>query len=306
MDYYFILRENSDNPILDEYMIDIANTMEDIKIDLDAKDLKVNSRFTKFTLKFKLPEIMHGKGMKRTLKNLGVACDVITVAKVMGDAYQDYLRIINNLELIGSNIEILNILETDADDKDMREAATEIKEILNKDTDKMGIYIKDITIEMGKKAGVEVVHILIINGMKRICKRSSPYSFIISSTIWLMDIYTGYSDVAITALKTYEVGYIPEKIANAFYRLDNDYSSYGSGRYIYYDNKDEAEKLYVDIISMRIFAEEEMILLEESGTEQLNLIGDFYRLGAGKNRKEIIADCKEMIEKLKKIEDKVR
>jgi len=55
---------------------------------------------------------------------------------------------------------------------------------------------------------------------------------------------------------------------------------------------DDIEEQVLEIIVMLItgiFAEEEMILLEESGSKGLNALWDKVGIGAGKNRKEIIA-----------------
>jgi len=102
-------------------------------------------------------------------------------------------------------------------------------------------------------------------------------------------------------MRTYEAGEIPRLIMTEFRKEDSDYSSYGAGKYVYYSNKNKVKKLFEDAILTRIFAEEEMIFLEESGSKRLNALWDKVGIGAGKNRKEIIADCKEMIEKLNKI-----
>jgi len=133
---------------------------------------------------------------------------------------------------------------------------------------------------------------------KNCLERYSPHILILNTGITLGNLMSGYSETALIAMRTYEIGGIPKILVNEFRELDYKYSSYGSGRYVYYFNRDIADELYEDIILTRIFAEEEMILLEESGSGLVKGIGDLTGICVEKNRKEIIADCKEMIEKL--------
>ncbi len=79
---------------------------------------------------------------------------------------------------------------------------------------------------------------------------------------------------------------------NEFNKLEHDYTTYGIGGNIYYDNYELAYHTYTDIIMLRIFAENEMIKLENSGTQFINKLWDKIGIGAGKNRKEIIEECK--------------
>ena len=58
----------------------------------------------------------------------------------------------------------------------------------------------------------------------------------------------------------------------------------------------------MDLISL----ENEMIKLESSGSKWLNKLWDTIGIGAGSNRQEIIADCKNMINILSGMQSRVK
>jgi len=295
MDYYFILRENSENPIRDEYMKAISDRMDEIKIIVDENEVKFKGLRYKITKKFKFPEPAYSQSLTNRIDRIGTVCDAVSIARAMEEGVNDYQRFNNNLEVIGANIELLSILEENAEDEAMRKAAGEFRERYVGEISNLKFLFN----ELKEEAGGDIVIFVGSQIFAKYLEKCSPYILILNTGITLGNLISGYSETALIAMRTYEIGGIPKILVNEFRELDYRYSSYGSGRYVYYSNRDIADKLYEDIILTRIFAEEEMILLEESGSGLVKGVGDLTGIGVGKNRKKIIADCKEMIEKLK-------
>lgn len=135
-------------------------------------------------------------------------------------------------------------------------------------------------------------------GMSSLASKLNPAAIIAIVSVSMSNVITGYFDTSLKAIRTYEAGYIPEIMCDELNKSDYGYSLYQCGIRSYYENSTEAYGKYIDIIALRIFAENEMIALEKSGSKWLNKLWDTVGIGEGSNRKEIIADCKNMIKTL--------
>lgn len=287
LDAYFIVREGVEVPHLDKNLIRIADKIDDIL----AKESSIQDEInTKMTLKIKLPKFMVDSKITDTVENIGVVCTVVSLARCLGDGYLDYLTMQENLNVMQENIDLLNILSNNAPEHSMRFAAEKLMNIIKgKYSDECIVLMEEI-----KNIKPEVLKIWLGDLVARI----HPATIIAMVAVVLSDTITGYSDTSLKAIRTYEAGYIPEIMCNELNKADYGYSLYQGGIRSYYENSTEAYGKYIDIIALRIFAENEMIALEKSGSKWLNKLWDTVGIGAGSNRKEIIADCKNMIKAL--------
>lgn len=287
LDAYFIVREGVEVPHLDKNLIRIADKIDDIL----AKESSIqNDINTKMTLKIKLPKFMVDSKITDTVENIGVVCTVVSLARCLGDGYLDYLTVQENLNVMQENIELLNAISENAPEWTMRAAAKKLKNVLK------GRYIDGVLVfkeEVQNSLG-DLLKIIITHNLAKI----DPTVIIAIVAVAFSDGITGYSDTSLKAIRTYEAGYLPEMMCNELNKSDYGYSLYQGGIRSYYENSTEAYGEYIDIIALRIFAENEMIALEKSGSKWLNKLWDTIGIGAGSNRKEIIADCKNMIKTL--------
>lgn len=287
LDAYFIVREGAEVPHLDKNLIRIADKIDDIL----AKESSIqNDINTKMTLKIKLPKFMVDSKITDTVENIGVVCTVVSLARCLGDGYLDYLTVQENLNVMQENIELLNALSENAPEKSMRIAAKKLTNIIKgKYSDSCLVLMEEV-----KNITPEVLKIWLTNSISKI----HPATIIAIIAVAFSDGITGYSDTSLKAIRTYEARYLPEMMCNELNKSDYGYSLYQGGIRSYYENSTEAYGKYIDIIALRIFAENEMIALEKSGSKWLNKLWDTVGIGAGSNRKEIIADCKNMIKTL--------
>lgn len=287
LDAYFIVREGAEVPHLDKNLIRIADKIDDIL----AKESSIqNDINTKMTLKIKLPKFMVDSKITDTVENIGVVCTVVSLARCLGDGYLDYLTVQENLNVMQENIELLNALSENAPEKSIRIAAKKLTNIIKgKYSDVCLVIMEEV-----KNISPEVLKLRLNTWIAKI----HPATIIAIVAVAFSDVITGYSDTSLKAIRTYEAGYIPEIMCDELNKSDYGYSLYQGGIRSYYENSPEVYGNYIDIIALRIFAENEMIALEKSGSKWLNKLWDTVGIGAGSNRKEIIADCKNMIKTL--------
>lgn len=287
LDAYFIVREGVEVPHLDKNLIRIADKIDDIL----AKESSIQDTIsTKITLKIKLPKFMVDSKITDTVENIGVVCTVVSLARCLGDGYLDYLTVQENLNVMQENIELLNALSENAPEKSIRIAAKKLTNIIKgKYSDVCLVIMEEV-----KNISPEVLKLRLNTWIAKI----HPATIIAIVAVAFSDVITGYSDTSLKAIRTYEAGYIPEIMCDELNKSDYGYSLYQGGIRSYYENSPEVYGNYIDIIALRIFAENEMIALEKSGSKWLNKLWDTVGIGAGSNRKEIIADCKNMIKTL--------
>lgn len=287
LDAYFIVREGVEVPHLDKNLIRIADKIDDIL----AKESSIqNDINTKMTLKIKLPKFMVDSKITDTVENIGMVCTVVSLARCLGDGYLDYLTVQENLNVMQENIDLLNAISENAPEWTMRAATKKLKNVLK------GRYIDGFLVfrEEIQNSWGDLANVIISDTIAKI----EPATIIAIVAVSLSNAITGYSDTSLKAIRTYEAGYLPEMMCNELNKSDYGYSLYQGGIRSYYENSTEAYGKYIDIIALRIFAENEMIALEKSGSKWLNKLWDTVGIGAGSNRKEIIADCKNMIKTL--------
>ena len=290
MDLYFIMREGKAVPQFDEDLIAISNQIEKIASEESSlrkiADTKIVIKFNTYTKNLKVTNAM---------KNIGKICNAVTLAKAVGDGCTSYITLQANMDIMQSNINMLNAIAENSSDKALREAADKMIDIVE---DK---YIEtiDCFIEEFDDVKTETIKLAISEALVYFC----PEAIIATVAFSIADTVTGYSDTSLKAVRTYEAGYIPKLICEDLINLENEHSS---DEKIYYSNSSEAYDTYVDIISFRIFAENEMIKLESSGSKWLNKLWDTIGIGAGSNRQEIIEDCKNMINILSGMQSRVK
>ncbi len=287
LDAYFIVREEVEVPHLDKNLIRIADKIDDIL----AKESSIqNDINTKMTLKVNLPKSVYNSNVLKGVKCIGWICEGASLVRCLGEGYLDYLTMQDNLNVMQENLDLLNAISENAPEWTMRAAAKKLNNVLK------GRYIDGVLVfkeEVQNSLG-DLLKIIITHNLAKI----DPTVIIAIVAVDFSNSITGYSDTSLKAIRTYEAGYLPEIMCDELNKADYGYSLYQGGIRTYYENSTEAYGKYVDIIALRIFAENEMIALEKSGSKWLNKLWDTVGIGAGSNRKEIIADCKNMIKTL--------
>lgn len=287
LDAYFIVREGVEVPHLDKNLIRIADKIDDIL----AKESSIQDTInTKITLKIKLPKFIVKSNLANHAENIGAMCTLASLARCLGEGYLDYLTMQENLNVMQENLDLLNAISENAPEWTMRAAAKKLKNVLK------GRYIDGVLVfreEVQNSLG-DLLKIIITHNLAKI----DPTVIIAIVAVEFSNSITGYSDTSLKAIRTYEARYLPEMMCNELNKSDYGYSLYQGGIRSYYENSIEAYGKYIDIIALRIFAENEMITLEKSGSKWLNKLWDTVGIGAGSNRKEIIVDCKNMIKTL--------
>ncbi len=295
LDAYFIVREGVEVPHLDKNLIRIADKIDDIL----AKESSIqNDINTKMTLKVNLPKSVYNSNVLKGVKCIGWICEGASLVRCLGEGYLDYLTMQDNLNVMQENLDLLNAISENAPEWTMRAAAKKLNNVLK------GRYIDGVLVfkeEVQNSLG-DLLKIIITHNLAKI----DPTVIIAIVAVDFSNSITGYSDTSLKAIRTYEAGYLPEIMCDELNKADYGYSLYQGGIRTYYENSTEAYGKYVDIIALRIFAENEMIALEKSGSKWLNKLWDTVGIGAGSNRKEIIADCKNMIKTLNGILSRLR
>lgn len=295
LDAYFIVREGVEVPHLDKNLIRIADKIDDIL----AKESSIqNDINTKMTLKVNLPKSVYNSNVLKGVKCIGWICEGASLVRCLGEGYLDYLTMQDNLNVMQGNLDLLNAISENAPEWTMRAAAKKLNNVLK------GRYIDGVLVfkeEVQNSLG-DLLKIIITHNLAKI----DPTVIIAIVAVDFSNSITGYSDTSLKAIRTYEAGYLPEIMCDELNKADYGYSLYQGGIRTYYENSTEAYGKYVDIIALRIFAENEMIALEKSGSKWLNKLWDTVGIGAGSNRKEIIADCKNMIKTLNGILSRLR
>ena len=295
LDAYFIVREGVEVPHLDKNLIRIADKIDDIL----AKESSIqNDINTKMTLKVNLPKSVYNSNVLKGVKCIGWICEGASLVRCLGEGYLDYLTMQDNLNVMQENLDLLNAISENAPEWTMRAAAKKLNNVLK------GRYIDGVLVfkeEVQNSLG-DLLKIIITHNLAKI----DPTVIIAIVAVDFSNSITGYSDTSLKAIRTYEAGYLPEIMCDELNKADYGYSLYQGGIRSYYENSTEAYGKYIDIIALRIFAENEMIALEKSGSKWLNKLWDTVGIGAGSNRKEIIADCKNMIKTLNGILSRLR
>ena len=295
LDAYFIVREGAEVPHLDKNLIRIADKIDDIL----AKESSIQDTInTKITLKVNLPKSVYNSNVLKGVKCIGWICEGASLVRCLGEGYLDYLTMQDNLNVMQENLDLLNAISENAPEWTMRAAAKKLNNVLK------GRYIDGVLVfkeEVQNSLG-DLLKIIITHNLAKI----DPTVIIAIVAVDFSNSITGYSDTSLKAIRTYEAGYLPEIMCDELNKADYGYSLYQGGIRTYYENSTEAYGKYVDIIALRIFAENEMIALEKSGSKWLNKLWDTVGIGAGSNRKEIIADCKNMIKTLNGILSRLR
>lgn len=287
LDAYFIVREGVEVPHLDKNLIRIADKIDDIL----AKESSIQDTIsTKITLKIKLPKAMCSSNVIEVISSIGWICEGASLVRCLGEGYLDYLTMQENLNVMQENLDLLNAISEKAPEWTMRAAAKKLNNVLEDKYNHMWLTFKE---EFQNTWG-DLAKI----GMSSLASKLNPAAIIAIVSVSMSNVITGYSDTSLKAIRTYEAGYIPEIMCDELNKSDYGYSLYQGGIRSYYENSTEAYGKYIDIIALRIFAENEMIALEKSGSKWLNKLWDTVGIGAGSNRKEIIADCKNMIKTL--------
>lgn len=294
LDLYFIIREGKDIPQLNRDLIVIADKIDDIKNSSNELKSIIN---TNITVKFKLPKFTNNIKVSAVMENLGMVCNAVTLLRSVGEGYGSFVSIQTNMNVMQANVDMLNAIADNSKDKALKKAANRLINIIEEKYTDTLLSLIEVFEDFTPKAR----YLLLSSWIAKIC----PETIIALVAISMANELTGYSGASLCAIRTYEAGYLSELICDDFNKLDYDYITYGNGARAYYSNSTQAYEAYTDMIFLRIFAENEMIRLEKSGSKWLNKLWDMVGVGAGSNRYEIIDDCNRMINLLIAMKSKV-
>lgn len=251
---------------------------------------------TKITIKYNIPEFIRNGELSRYLKGIGyvityggaaISCTI--------DGMGDYNRTMGCLDTIQNNMYILKIIQESNCDKKLRKAAENVekkfynyyKVALNDNTwDKFKLNLSEIGDDAWRTA-------VKLGGSKLI-------TVLAAETIWIdlaivaSNGLIGVSDTTLKAVKTYGAAYMAEIVFEDFNSMEYD----GYTDRIYY--QEDAEFKFKNVVGTRIYAEQNMIAMEKTGTKIVNYVYDKIT----SERKKIINDCNDMIADLTTILDK--